>query len=90
MAETAEKLMTVAEFLTWNDGTDTRYELVRGKIVAMAPSSAKPLRDSVENRRRVGSETKAALLCRNECRCSAARPGRHLLRGRPGRELHST
>ncbi len=27
MAEIAEKLMTVAEFLTWNDGTDTRYEL---------------------------------------------------------------
>jgi Uma2 family endonuclease len=41
MAETAEKLMTVAEFLTWDDGTDTRYELVRGKVVALAPPSAK-------------------------------------------------
>jgi Uma2 family endonuclease len=40
MAETAEKLMTVAEFLTWDDGTATRYELVRGKVVAMAPVSA--------------------------------------------------
>ena len=41
MADVAEKRMTVAEFLTWDDGTDTRYELVRGVIVAMAPPSAK-------------------------------------------------
>ena len=41
MAETAEKLMTLAEFLEWDDGSDTRYELVRGKVVAMAPPSAK-------------------------------------------------
>jgi Uma2 family endonuclease len=41
MVKTAEKLMTVAEFLDWNDGTDTRYELVRGKVVAMAPASGR-------------------------------------------------
>jgi Uma2 family endonuclease len=41
MAEAAEKLMTLAEFLEWDDGTDTRYELVRGKVVAMAPPSAR-------------------------------------------------
>ena len=41
MAKTAEKLMTVAEFLNWDDGTDTRYELVRGKVVAMAPASGR-------------------------------------------------
>lgn len=41
MVETAEKRMTLAEFLQWNDGTDTRYELVHGKAVAMAPPSAK-------------------------------------------------
>jgi Uma2 family endonuclease len=39
MADVAEKLMTVAEFLAWDDGTDTRYELVRGRVVAMAPVS---------------------------------------------------
>jgi Uma2 family endonuclease len=33
--------MTVAEFLEWDDGTDIRYELVRGKVVAMAPPSPK-------------------------------------------------
>jgi Uma2 family endonuclease len=37
MADVAEKRMTVAEFLTWNDGTDTRYELIDGRPVAMAP-----------------------------------------------------
>jgi Uma2 family endonuclease len=41
MAETAEKLMTLAEFLEWDDGSDTRYELVRGKVIAMAPPSAR-------------------------------------------------
>jgi Uma2 family endonuclease len=39
MAEVAERLMTVAEFLAWDDGTDTRHELVQGRIVAMAPVS---------------------------------------------------
>ena len=30
--------MTVAEFLEWDDGTDTHYELVGGHVVAMAPT----------------------------------------------------
>ena len=29
--------MTVREFLAWDDGTDTRYELVDGRPVAMTP-----------------------------------------------------
>lgn len=29
--------MTVDEFLGWDDGTDTRYELIGGEPVAMAP-----------------------------------------------------
>jgi Putative restriction endonuclease len=37
MASPAPKRMTLAEFLDWEDGTDTRYELVGGRIVAMAP-----------------------------------------------------
>jgi Uma2 family endonuclease len=32
--------MTVAEFLSWDDGTDTRYELIDGRPVAMAPVAA--------------------------------------------------
>jgi Uma2 family endonuclease len=33
MAEPAEKRWTVEEFLAWDDGTDRRYELVRGEVV---------------------------------------------------------
>jgi Uma2 family endonuclease len=32
--------MTVAEFLEWEDGTDTRYELVQGRVVAVLPPRA--------------------------------------------------
>ena len=39
MADVAEKLMTVTEFLRWHDGTDRRHELVGGRPVMMAPSS---------------------------------------------------
>jgi Uma2 family endonuclease len=39
MAEPAERRWTVEEFLSWDDGTDRRYELVGGQIVAMAPPS---------------------------------------------------
>ena len=37
MSELAVKRMTLAEFLRWEDGTDTRYELLAGFPVAMAP-----------------------------------------------------
>ena len=37
MAEPALKPMTVADFLEFDDGTDTRYELVGGAPVAMNP-----------------------------------------------------
>jgi Uma2 family endonuclease len=38
MSEAASSLrMTAHEFLRWDDGTDTRYELVNGHAVAMAP-----------------------------------------------------
>ena len=43
MADAAEKLMTVAEFLDWDDGTDTRYELTEGRPIAMAPVTASHL-----------------------------------------------
>ena len=31
--------LTAEEYLTYDDGTDTRYELVKGKLVEMAPES---------------------------------------------------
>lgn len=40
MTEPAQPLhMTADQFLTWDDGTDTRYELVQGEVVAMAPAA---------------------------------------------------
>jgi Uma2 family endonuclease len=39
MAEPARKLWTLDEFLAFDDGTDRRYELIGGEIVAMAPPS---------------------------------------------------
>jgi Uma2 family endonuclease len=41
MAEPATRRMTLDEFLSWDDGTDMRYELWRGGVVAMAPSMAR-------------------------------------------------
>ena len=42
MSEPALDLrMTAAEFVKWEDGTDTRYELVDGQVVAMAPSASR-------------------------------------------------
>ena len=37
MSELAVKRTTLPEFLRWEDGTDTRYELLAGFRVAMAP-----------------------------------------------------
>jgi Uma2 family endonuclease len=37
MPEPAIRHMTLEEFLCWDDGTDTRYELIEGFPVAMAP-----------------------------------------------------
>ena len=40
MAEPAQPRMTVDEFLRWAAGREGRYELVDGRIVAMAPERA--------------------------------------------------
>jgi Uma2 family endonuclease len=38
MADTAAQLVTVDEFLEWDDGTDRRYQLLRGVITMIAPA----------------------------------------------------
>lgn len=40
MAEPAIRPMTLEEFLRWDDGTDTHYELIGGFPIAMAPPAA--------------------------------------------------
>jgi Uma2 family endonuclease len=39
VAEPARRLRALGEFLAFDDGTDTRYELFDGQIVAVAPPS---------------------------------------------------
>jgi Uma2 family endonuclease len=64
MAEPATRRMTLDEFLSWDDGTDMRYELWRGGVVAMAPSMARHgLLDLA-----LGGEIRAALRARPPCR----------------------
>ena len=63
MAEPAVKHMTVDEFLDWEDGTDTRYELIGGSIVAMAPAAPAHGRLAV----RLGGAIDAALRSRRPC-----------------------
>lgn len=64
MAEHAEKLMTVDEFLRWDDRTDTRFELVDGVITAMA-SPGPEHRVIVAN---ATSEIRSRLRLRSPCR----------------------
>ncbi|MGD9617203.1 MAG: Uma2 family endonuclease [Alphaproteobacteria bacterium] len=63
MAEPAVRKMAVDEFLRWDDGTDTRYELVGGSAVAMAPPSPAHGRLALA----LGSEIRAALRTRPPC-----------------------
>jgi Uma2 family endonuclease len=63
MAEPAIKGMTVEDFLRWEDGTDTRYELVGGLVVAMAPPMPAHGRLAI----RLGGAIDAALRARPPC-----------------------
>jgi Uma2 family endonuclease len=76
MAEPALKRMTIDEFLRWDDGSDTRYELVDGFVVAMAP----PARAHRILPIRLGGAIDAALRGRRPCaaetEAGVARPDR--------------
>jgi Uma2 family endonuclease len=76
MSERAERRMTVSEFLEWDDGTDTRYELIGGQPIAMAP----PARAHRILSARLGGRIEAALqnrpACLVESEVGIARPDR--------------
>lgn len=40
-ASSKPKLLTFEEYLAYDDGTDTRYELVDGELVEMPPETRK-------------------------------------------------
>jgi Uma2 family endonuclease len=64
MAEPALSRMTLDDFLVWEDGTDTRYELIGGFVVAMAPGSENHGDLAV----RLSSRITASLASRPPCR----------------------
>jgi Uma2 family endonuclease len=63
MEEPAIRRMTLDEFLRWEDGTDTRYELIDGFPMAMAP----PARPHGVLCVRLGAAIDAALRSRRPC-----------------------
>jgi Uma2 family endonuclease len=76
MAEPAIRGMTVDEFLRWEDGTDTRYELVGGVVVAMAPPA--PAHGFLAARLciAIGSALRSRPPCMVQIEAGVARPGR--------------
>jgi Uma2 family endonuclease len=63
MAEPAYRAMTLDEFLRWDDGSDTRYELIGGFPVAMAPPAVAHGTLAL----RLGARIEAALAGRRPC-----------------------
>jgi Uma2 family endonuclease len=55
MPDTTLRRMTVEQFLVWEDGTDTRYELHQGVPVAMAPGVQAHQRLQMRLGRRIGN-----------------------------------
>jgi Uma2 family endonuclease len=68
MADAAIGAMTLEEFFQWDDGTDTRYELIGGFPVAMAPG----LEDHGVLALRLGARIDAGLANRRPCRAGTA------------------
>ena len=77
MSEAPVKRMTLAEFLRWEDGTDTRYELLGGCPVAMVPPAIAHGILAL----RLGARIDAALRSRSPCfgqsEAGIARPDRN-------------
>lgn len=76
MTGPAPRRMTLADFLDRDDGTDTRYELIDGEVVAMAPPP--PLHATIVSNldRAIGQQLRPRS---RGCRRGAARPDRSLL-----------
>jgi Uma2 family endonuclease len=67
MSDVAVRGMTLDEFLRWDDGTDTRYELIGGFPLAMAPP--RPNHGALVAR--LAGRIDAALTRRRPCRAIA-------------------
>jgi Uma2 family endonuclease len=76
MSEAAFKRMTVAEFLRWEDGTDTRYELLAGFPVAMAPPAPAHGLLAAQLCIRIGVALQSRRPCMVQIEAGIARPDR--------------
>jgi Uma2 family endonuclease len=79
MAETATKLLSISEFLRWDDGSGLRHELVHGVPVAMAP----PAKSHAQIAQNVSGLADAALRSRRPCR-AVQQGGVAVAEGPPG------
>lgn len=68
--------MTLAEFLQWDDGTDTRYELIGGFPMAMAPPAEAHSMLAVHLVKRIDSALSSRRPCRALIESGITRPDR--------------
>jgi Uma2 family endonuclease len=76
MAELAVKRMTLAEFLRWEDGTDTRWELIDGVPVAMAPPAVAHGMLAFRLGERIGEALRSQRPCYGQTEAGIARSDR--------------
>jgi Uma2 family endonuclease len=79
MAETATKLLSITEFLCWDDGSGLRHELVRGVPVAITP----PAKSHAQAAQNISGMADTALRARRPCR-AVQQGGVAITEGAPG------
>ncbi len=76
MAEPAIKSMSLDEFLRWDDGTETHYELIGGFPVAMAPPAEAHSVLAVRLVTRIDAGLSGRRQCRAQIEAGVVRPNR--------------
>ncbi len=76
MPEPAVKPMTLEEFLHWDNGTETRYELIGGFVVAMAPPAEAHSILAVRLVTRIDAGLSGRRPCRAQIEAGVIRPDR--------------
>lgn len=76
MSEPAYRAMSLEEFLRWDDGTDTHYELIGGFPVAMAPPAEVHRALAVRLVSRIDAALSARRPCNAQIEAGVTRPDR--------------
>jgi Uma2 family endonuclease len=76
MSEAVAKPMSLDEFLRWDDGTDTRWELIDGVPVAMAPPAEAHRILAVRLVSRIDAALQDRRPCNAQTEAGVLRPGR--------------